>query len=177
MALRYNAVIRLLSSLRYLVFRSSITTASAEAERSPRVRTRNFPLHRRLYAFPQTDIGLRCYRPARPRAIRLVDASLSFDARFHLRLPSDPPSRARQRYASAKDLVLQIDAPALPVLGSLRQGPMRTFTSNSAPMPGAPDTPCATLRLRTRAADAQIVRGAIKRGRGTRQEVPCRPCS
>ena len=139
-ALRYYAVIRLLSSLRHLSFSSFLATApSAEAERSPRVRTRNFPLHPRPYALPPTDIGLRSPLAGSPKGRAPLDASLSLGAEVHLRLPPDLPSRARQGCATGKDLVLQIDALVSSVLGSLRQGPMRTFTSCSAHMPGAPD--------------------------------------
>ena len=115
----------------------SSPSRSAEAERSPRVKTWNFPLHRRPYALPPTDIGLRLLTASSPKGRTPHDASLPFDAGFHLRLPPDLPSRARQGLSSGKDLVLQIDALVSSVLGSLRQGPMRTSTSCSTPMPGA----------------------------------------
>ncbi len=114
--------------------------SSAEAERSPRVRMRNFPLHPRPYALPPTDIGLRSPLAGSPKGRTPLDASLSLGAEVHLRLPPDLPSRAHQGCATGKDLVLQIDALVSSVLGSLRQGPMRTLTSCSAPMPGAPDS-------------------------------------
>ena len=103
------------------VLSSFLTTASpsgsAQAERSPRVRTWNFPLHRRPYALPPTDIGLRLLTASSPKGRAPHDASLPFDAGFHLRLPPDLPSRARQGFPSGKDLVPQIDAPVSSVLG------------------------------------------------------------
>src|SRR5215213_2486620 len=98
-ALRYYWTLRLLSSHRRLVLLSSTTTDSgpsaAEAERSPRVRTRNFVLNRRLYAQPPTDIGLRRRSPAHPRVGRLPGASLALGSALHLGLPPDPASRPR----------------------------------------------------------------------------------
>ncbi len=65
-----------------------------------------------------------------PRIRTPYGASLSFDSALHLRLPPDAPSRVFHSLA--------LRALVTSMRGSLRQGPQRTFTSCSAPMPGAP---------------------------------------
>ena len=66
-----------------------------------------------------------------PWTARLISASLSLGSALHLRLPPDGPSRGRPcRFSD----------------GFLPSGPKRTFTSSSAPMPGAPNRTRCVLR-------------------------------
>ena len=68
---------------------------SAEAERSPRVRTQNFVPTPSPLRSPSDGYGLRCCRPAHPTGRTPYGASLSLGSALHLRLPPDAPSRAR----------------------------------------------------------------------------------
>ena len=69
--------------------------------------------------------------------MRLIDASLSARCRVSPQTSTRPPLAGSPAFSPGKDLVLQINALVSSVLGSLRQGPKRTSTSCSAPMPGA----------------------------------------
>src|SRR5262245_43782247 len=106
-----------------------MTTAhlAAEAGRSPRVRTQNFvPTPSPLRA--PAD-GYRASPPhdGSPTERTPYIASLSLGSALHLRLPPDPPSRARHTPqvagAPAGALVTSVG-------GSLRQGPQRTWLSS-----------------------------------------------
>ena len=82
-------------------YRSSLRR-SAEAERSPRVRTWNFPLHRRPYALPPADIGLRVLNASSPKGRTLHDASLPFGAWCHLRACEEIASDVVRTFRSAR---------------------------------------------------------------------------
>ena len=99
---------------------------------------KNTELHadnRRLYSRPADGYRASQLRASSPRAVRLTDASLSLGTALHLRLPPDAPSRVSE---PPRRTGAPVDALVSSVWGSLRQGPKRTFTSCSAPMPGAP---------------------------------------
>jgi hypothetical protein len=121
-------------------FRSRwLPPTQAEAERSPRVRTQNFmptpspirPPDRRIWAslpLASSPSGLDASSALRFRSVRHSTSD------FHSTLP-----RGLLLLAAQPSALVSL------VWGFLRQEPQRTFTSCSAPMPGAP-RPCGRLR-------------------------------
>ena len=126
-AFRYYATIRLLSSHHHFVLSFSVVTARgcprAEAERSPRVRTQNFvPSPSPLRAPPD---GIWASPPG-------GGSPCGWRASSALRLCS-----VRHCTSDFHWTALAVPPLVSLVMGSFRHGPKWTFTSCSAPMPGA----------------------------------------
>ena len=158
-AFRYYATIRLLSSLCHVVlsfFTATARVSAAEAERSPRVRTRNLvPTPSPLRTPPN---GYRASLPtaSSPRG-RAPHKRFTFRSVRHCTIgfhQTPPRGTSASRRLSASTTSALVSALALSVWGSLRQGPRRIsfssyrtslITFHSAPMPGAPKPSVAAL--------------------------------
>ena len=156
---RYYATIRLLSSHHHFVLSFSVVTARgcprAEAERSPRVRTQNFvPSPSPLRAPPD---GIWASPPG-------GGSPCGWRASSALRLCS-----VRHCTSDFHWTALAVPPLVSLVMGSFRHGPKWTFTSCSAPMPGA--LRAASLRSAARPAAQRPIVG---RAEPERPPTECR---
>ncbi len=143
---RYYEEIRLLLGLRPVVVASFRSTAHADPNRSPWVKTLDVPpLPPPLPPRPRLDFGRRVWRHANPAG----SACSGIYFRSVLRFASGffPTRPHGVSVIASLDGRHCVQLP--PARGCYQLAPQRTFTSNPVPMPGTPPLRCAPMALRS----------------------------
>lgn len=109
-----------------------VAFATAEAERSPRVRTQNFVQNRRHYQdSSKRKLGFAESSQLAPRAVGLTALRFRSVPHCTFGLPPDTPSRARRNvFTPPRETRCSGQVPLSLAWGSLRQGPRRTCFSS-----------------------------------------------